>query len=53
MSIYVMTQSTSLAFNQYVNPVALAAIRKSVHQYMADLQNGNTTLCTLESKRFS
>jgi hypothetical protein len=28
MSIYVMTQSTSLAFNQYVNPVALAAIRK-------------------------
>jgi hypothetical protein len=29
MSIYVTTQSVSLAFNQYVNPVALTAIGKS------------------------
>ena len=44
-----MTQSTSLAFNQYVNPVALAAIRKSdlirAH-YGAYVQNGNITLYT-------
>jgi hypothetical protein len=26
MSVYVVTQAVSLAFNQYVNPIALAAI---------------------------
>lgn len=52
-----MTQSTSLAFNQYVNPVALGAIGQSAWhptQDVADVsQPGSTTWCTLEFRSSS
>jgi hypothetical protein len=40
MSIYVMTQAVSLAFNQYVNPIALEAIQWKYYTVYLAVQIG-------------